>query len=75
VKNIVGTFEDSGIDGNVSNVTNFHLELGSSAVVRKIIQPTAAKIIEDPDLQSFPKEQVHHMATDEAGPAGDDGNR
>jgi hypothetical protein len=44
-------------------------------VVGKIIQPTAAKIIEDPDLQSFPKEQVHHMTADEASTAGDDGNR
>ena len=56
------------------DVFKLHLEPAIPLVMRKIVQPTTGKVIDHPHLQTLLQKKIHHVAADEAGATGDQGN-
>ena len=66
--------EERVVRREVADVADLDDEVGIALVLLEIFEASADEAVDDVDAVAFGEEQIHHVAADEAGASGDNGD-
>ena len=70
MKNILCVLEKRVARFEFADVAYFHDELRIALVLIEVLQPSSSEVIDDMDSITLLKQQIDHVASDKARPAG-----